>query len=49
MSAGQELKCPIDRVFTDDEVNALVAWCVSVEQAIRKHAVPGGPPRDLYT
>ena len=24
MSAGKELKCPIDRVFTDDEVNALV-------------------------
>ena len=40
--AGKDLKCPIDRVFTEDEVNALVAWCESVEQAIRKHAVPGG-------
>ena len=42
--AGKELKCPIDRVFTDDEVNAVVAWCESVEQAIREHAVPGGLP-----
>ena len=35
--AGKELRCPIDRVFTDDEVGALVAWCESVEQAIREH------------
>ena len=41
VSAGKELKCAIDRVFTDDEVNALVAWCESVEQAIRKHAATG--------
>ena len=42
--AGKDLKCPIDRVFTDDEVNALVAWCESVERAIREHAKPGRQP-----
>ena len=42
--AGKELKCLIDRAFTDDEVDALVAWCESAEQAIRKHAVPVGAP-----
>ena len=42
--AGKELKCPLDRAFTDDEVEALVAWCESAIQAIREHAVPGGLP-----
>ena len=32
--AGRELKCVIDRKFATDEVDALVAWCESVEQAI---------------
>lgn len=32
-----DLKCSIDRAFTDAEVDALVAWCESMEQAIRKH------------
>ena len=31
-----DLSCPIDRAFTDDEVDALVAWCESAEQAIRE-------------
>ena len=35
--AGKELKCLIDRAFTDDEVDALVAWCESAMQAIREH------------
>ena len=35
--AGRELKCLIDRAFTDDEVDALVAWCESVAQAIVGH------------
>ena len=35
---GQGLKCLVDRPFTDDETNALVAWCESVERAIREHA-----------
>ena len=26
--------CYVDRAFTDDELDALVAWCESVEQAI---------------
>ena len=42
--AGKELKCLLDRAFTDDEVKALVAWCESAIQAIREHAVPGGLP-----
>ena len=42
--AGKELKCLLDRAFTDDEVGALVAWCESAIQAIREHAVPVGPP-----
>ena len=41
--AGKELKCVLDRAFTDDEVEALVAWCESAIQAIRKHAVPVTP------
>ena len=41
--AGKELRCPIDRVFTDDEVDALVAWCESVEQAIREHGLKAPP------
>ena len=35
--AGRELKCPINRAFTDHEVDALVAWCESVAQAIVEH------------
>lgn len=35
--AGRELTCPIDRVFADAEVDALIAWCESVEHAIREH------------
>ena len=35
--AGRELKCLVDRAFTDDEVDALVAWCESVAQAIVEH------------
>ena len=36
-----DLRCSIDRAFEDTEVDALVAWCESMEQAIRKHVVPG--------
>ena len=43
---GQGMKSLIDRPFTEDETNALVAWCESVEQAIREHAVPGKLPPD---
>ena len=35
--AGRELKCSIDRAFTDEEVDTLVAWCEVVAQAIVEH------------
>ena len=38
------MKCLVDHPFTEDEANALVAWCESVGQAIREHAVPDGLP-----
>ena len=38
----QARECPVDCAFTEDEVDALVARCESVEQAIREHAVPAG-------
>ncbi len=34
--AGRDLKCLIDRAFTDEEVEKLVAWCELVERAIRE-------------
>ena len=37
VSAGRELKCPIDRAFTNDQMDALVEWCESVAQAIVEH------------
>ena len=39
--AGRDLRCLIDRPFTDDEVDTIVAWCGSVAQAIREQL--GGP------
>ena len=38
--AGRDLKCRIDRAFTDDEMNLLVAWCESVAEVIVEHAAP---------
>ncbi|MGD0229678.1 MAG: hypothetical protein ABSC19_04870 [Syntrophorhabdales bacterium] len=35
--AGRELKCPINRSFTESEVSALLAWIEAVEEAIRKY------------
>lgn len=43
--AGRELKCVIDRKFATHEVDALVAWCESVEQAI----VGPGQANDPHT
>ena len=40
---GQGMKCLVDHPFTGDEANTLVAWCESVGQAIREHAVTGVP------
>ena len=36
-SAGRELKCHVNRAFTATEIDALVAWCESVEHAVVKH------------
>ena len=45
-ATGQSLNCAIDHSFTEDETNALVAWCESVGRAIREHAAPAaGRPR----
>ena len=41
--AGRELKCLINRALTDDEVDALVAWCESVAQAIVEHGPQATP------
>ena len=41
--AGRELKCLINRAFTDDEVDALVAWCDSAAQAIVEHGLKATP------
>ena len=38
-SAGRDLKCAVDREFTDDEMTALVAWCESVQSAIVEHGL----------
>ena len=43
--AGRELKCVIDRKFATHEVDALIAWCESVEQAI----VGRGQANDVHT
>ena len=43
--AGSELKCLIDRALTDDEVEALLAWCESVAQAIVKHGLKATPEK----
>ena len=40
MPAGIDLTCLVDRAFTDEEVNALVAWCVATGQVIREYRVP---------
>ncbi len=37
--AGRDLKCRVDRPLAVDEMEALVAWCESVAQAIHKHGL----------
>lgn len=41
--AGRDLKCAIDRAFAPDEIDALVSWCESVEQAITAHGLKPAP------
>ena len=36
-ASGIDLRCHIDRTFTDVEVDALIAWCESMAKAIREH------------
>jgi hypothetical protein len=37
--AGRELKCPINRAFSEPEVSALVGWIETVTEAIRKYGL----------
>ena len=38
-SAGQELRCSIDRVFTDKEVGEILAWCEDLPAIIAKYGL----------
>ena len=37
--AGRDLKCNINRTLNHHEIDALVAWCESVEKAVVKHGL----------
>jgi len=37
--AGQELKCSIDRVFTDAEINKVLECCEEVAASIAKYGL----------
>jgi len=37
--AGRDLKCLITRPLTDAEIDALIQWCESVEQAVKAHGL----------
>ena len=41
--AGRDLKCLIDRAFSEDEVARLLAWCESVVQVIAEHGLKATP------
>jgi hypothetical protein len=32
-SAGDELRCPIERAFTDEEIGRILGWCDEVAAA----------------
>jgi hypothetical protein len=38
-SAGQELKCLIDRPFSEEEIRNILAWCEEVASAIVKYGL----------
>lgn len=38
-SAGRELKCIIDRAFTEAEVNLLISWCEKTANIIKKYGL----------
>ena len=35
----RDLKCLITRKLTDDEIESVLAWCASVEKAIREYGL----------
>ena len=37
--AGMNLKCQVNREFSNEEIDSIEAWCMSVEEAIRKHGL----------
>jgi hypothetical protein len=37
--AGHELKCMIDRPFTDVEISALLSWCDEMAATIRRYGL----------
>ena len=41
--AGRDLKCLIDRAFSEDEVARILAWCESVVQVIAEHGLKATP------
>ncbi len=38
-SAGRELKCLIERAFTEEEISRLLSWCEQTANVIRKHGL----------
>lgn len=37
--AGREVKCPINRSFTETEISGLLAWIQSAGDAVRKYGL----------
>jgi hypothetical protein len=37
--AGHELKCPINRNLSEQEISSLLTWCAAVAEAIREHGL----------
>jgi len=37
--AGRELKCRVNHQFSELEVQALLSWCESVENAVKRHGL----------
>lgn len=37
--AGHELKCTVDRKFSEEEISSVISWCEAVAQAIKKHGL----------
>jgi hypothetical protein len=37
--AGEELRCPIDRAFADEEIGKILAWCEEVAASVAKYGL----------